>query len=155
MSLSICIHEIIECTLLYSTQLSIIILILEVIKCKKIVKLIVKILFLFAGFVGTHCETNVNDCKENPCKNGGQCLDAVNDFVCQCKPGVTVMKLFSVADVTKKSQSVCLRGLACLRTYHIEYDTQVYSGLTHRCQEYNFFNKIVDASMVGSGFLQR
>ena len=43
----------------------------------------------FSGFVGTHCEENVNDCHDSPCKNGGTCHDSINDFVCACKPGFT------------------------------------------------------------------
>lgn len=27
---------------------------------------------------------DVDECKHNPCKNGGRCLDLVNDFHCQC-----------------------------------------------------------------------
>lgn len=27
---------------------------------------------------------DVNDCKRNPCKNGGRCVDLVNDFYCEC-----------------------------------------------------------------------
>lgn len=27
---------------------------------------------------------DVNECKRQPCKNGGRCLDLVNDFYCEC-----------------------------------------------------------------------
>ena len=39
--------------------------------------------------MGTHCESNTNDCLANPCKNGGKCFDSVNDFACVCKQGFT------------------------------------------------------------------
>lgn len=28
--------------------------------------------------------SDVNECKRNPCKNGGRCVDLVNDFYCEC-----------------------------------------------------------------------
>ena len=32
---------------------------------------------------------DIDDCASNPCKNDGECVDKVNDFECQCKPGFT------------------------------------------------------------------
>ena len=29
----------------------------------------------------------MDDCADGPCKNGGSCTDAVNDFNCSCVPG--------------------------------------------------------------------
>lgn len=28
--------------------------------------------------------SDVNECERNPCKNGGRCVDLVNDFYCEC-----------------------------------------------------------------------
>lgn len=28
--------------------------------------------------------SDVDECKRHPCKNGGRCLDLVNDFYCEC-----------------------------------------------------------------------
>jgi hypothetical protein len=36
------------------------------------------------GFDGYHCETNIDDCFEDSCKNGGQCIDLINGFSCNC-----------------------------------------------------------------------
>ena len=36
------------------------------------------------GFNGDLCENDINDCKENPCKNSGMCIDRINSFVCKC-----------------------------------------------------------------------
>lgn len=41
------------------------------------------------GFSGSRCETNVDDCVDNPCRNGGTCDDGVNDFTCTCTLGFT------------------------------------------------------------------
>lgn len=36
------------------------------------------------GFDGVHCQTNVNDCAGQPCKNGGECRDLDGDYSCRC-----------------------------------------------------------------------
>ena len=33
------------------------------------------------------CISDIDDCVENPCQNGGRCTDAVNDFDCTCPQG--------------------------------------------------------------------
>ncbi|XP_050067896.1 protein crumbs isoform X4 [Anopheles maculipalpis] len=38
------------------------------------------------GTMGTNCETNINECESNPCKNGG-CVDGVGNYTCECDPG--------------------------------------------------------------------
>ena len=32
---------------------------------------------------------DVNECKSNPCENGGTCTNAVNGYTCKCVPGYT------------------------------------------------------------------
>lgn len=39
------------------------------------------------GYEGERCETNVNECKSNPCKNNATCEDGINSFRCRCLPG--------------------------------------------------------------------
>ncbi|XP_033843400.1 lactadherin-like isoform X1 [Periophthalmus magnuspinnatus] len=36
------------------------------------------------GFEGVHCQINVNDCVNQPCKNGGHCRDLDGDYTCLC-----------------------------------------------------------------------
>ncbi|XP_026992700.1 milk fat globule EGF and factor V/VIII domain containing a [Tachysurus fulvidraco] len=36
------------------------------------------------GFEGVNCQINVNDCDNQPCKNGGVCRDLDGDYTCQC-----------------------------------------------------------------------
>ncbi|XP_074657166.1 uncharacterized protein LOC141910330 [Tubulanus polymorphus] len=39
------------------------------------------------GYTGVNCTINVDDCKPVPrCRNGGTCVDAVNNFTCKCRP---------------------------------------------------------------------
>lgn len=33
------------------------------------------------------CEYNVDECKEDPCQNGGVCIDQVGSYYCKCLPG--------------------------------------------------------------------
>lgn len=39
------------------------------------------------GFSGIYCHENINDCVNNPCQNGGTCIDGVNSFQCVCPDG--------------------------------------------------------------------
>ena len=40
-----------------------------------------------AGFTGTKCETEVDDCESNPCENSGTCEDDLNSYSCTCGNG--------------------------------------------------------------------
>jgi hypothetical protein len=36
------------------------------------------------GFLGSQCESDVDQCRSNPCVNGGICSNGVNAFTCTC-----------------------------------------------------------------------
>ncbi|XP_052273100.1 neurogenic locus Notch protein-like isoform X2 [Dreissena polymorpha] len=38
-------------------------------------------------YTGTDCNINVDECKSNPCSNGGTCKDMINKYQCQCANG--------------------------------------------------------------------
>ena len=38
------------------------------------------------GFSGKRCETNIDDCLNDPCING-ECIDEINGYKCQCNSG--------------------------------------------------------------------
>uniref|UniRef100_H2Z2M2 Delta-like protein n=1 Tax=Ciona savignyi TaxID=51511 RepID=H2Z2M2_CIOSA len=40
-----------------------------------------------AGFEGTHCELNVDDCATSRCQNGATCVDGLNTYTCICDEG--------------------------------------------------------------------
>lgn len=46
-------------------------------------------LFNLLGFMGQHCEHNIDDCPGHNCQNGGVCADGVNTYNCQCPPHYT------------------------------------------------------------------
>lgn len=39
------------------------------------------------GYVGQNCDQDYNDCLENKCQHGAECVDAVNGYTCVCKEG--------------------------------------------------------------------
>mgnify|MGYP001800118036 CR=1 FL=1 len=39
------------------------------------------------GFEGHQCEVNINDCYNDTCLNGGECMDGVNNYTCICSAG--------------------------------------------------------------------
>lgn len=43
------------------------------------------------GFVGEHCEGDVNECQSGPCSAAGSldCIELVNDYQCLCRLGYT------------------------------------------------------------------
>ena len=42
-----------------------------------------------AGYTGSECENNIDECDPDPCKNGGTCTDDINGYNCTCVPGYT------------------------------------------------------------------
>lgn len=41
------------------------------------------------GYTGLSCQTNYDDCRSEPCNNGGSCIDGIDDFTCTCDQGYT------------------------------------------------------------------
>lgn len=50
----------------------------NLIKCNEIISL---------GFVGVHCEAEIDFCLPNPCQHNGSCVNANDRFLCLCQPG--------------------------------------------------------------------
>ena len=43
------------------------------------------------GFEGDRCETNMDDCEDNSCKNNATCVDEIQSYSCRCLTGFTGM----------------------------------------------------------------
>ena len=39
---------------------------------------------VISSYPGPTCRVNIDDCADEPCKNGATCLDNTNDYTCQC-----------------------------------------------------------------------
>ena len=42
---------------------------------------------MFSDFVGEFCDTSLDDCASVSCANGGECVDAINTYYCECPIG--------------------------------------------------------------------
>lgn len=41
------------------------------------------------GYIGERCGENIDECRSQPCSNGGECQDKVNGYTCGCLAGYT------------------------------------------------------------------
>ncbi|XP_065317568.1 neurogenic locus notch homolog protein 1-like isoform X2 [Gordionus sp. m RMFG-2023] len=64
------------------------------------------------GFEGEHCQTNIDDCKHNPCKHGGICHDLINDFRCSCPPGT--LGFLCETNINECQNVKCHHGGTCV-----------------------------------------
>ena len=45
--------------------------------------------YIYYYYYYYYCNSDIDDCARQPCQNGGNCTDDVNDFYCDCVPGYT------------------------------------------------------------------
>lgn len=64
-----------------------------------------------AGFIGSHCEIDVDDCLMRPCANGATCLDGINRFSCQCQAGFEGR--FCTINMDDCASQPCRNGAKC------------------------------------------
>ncbi|XP_042289870.1 protein eyes shut homolog isoform X1 [Thunnus maccoyii] len=64
-----------------------------------------------AGFEGSWCEIDTNECSSNPCQNQGDCVDGVNSYSCDCKMGFSGLRCEE--DINECASNPCLHGGVC------------------------------------------
>ncbi|XP_047458100.1 protein eyes shut homolog [Mugil cephalus] len=64
-----------------------------------------------AGFEGSRCEIDTNECGSNPCQNQGDCVDQVNGYSCDCKMGFS--GLHCEEDINECASSPCNNAGIC------------------------------------------
>ncbi|XP_022079402.1 adhesion G protein-coupled receptor L3-like [Acanthaster planci] len=63
-----------------------------------------------AGYEGTQCEIDTNECASSPCMNGGTCTDQVNGYSCYC-PGYSGSQCQT--DIDECASSPCREHGTC------------------------------------------
>ena len=63
------------------------------------------------GFNESSCQTDIDECLQNPCQNGGNCSDDINSFICLCQPGFTGSTCGN--DIDDCSPNPCQNGGNC------------------------------------------
>jgi hypothetical protein len=63
------------------------------------------------GFTGTLCQTNVNECSSNPCRNGGSCVDGM--YVSSCGLGCLICFSFVLCWLLFFTASFHSAGYTC------------------------------------------
>ncbi len=65
----------------------------------------------FAGYIGSVCQTNIDECASAPCYNGGTCIDGSNAFTCSCQQGFS--GTLCGTDVNECASAPCANGGSC------------------------------------------
>lgn len=61
-----------------------------------------------AAYSGVLCQTEINECASNPCRNGGTCKDALNGFSCFCLAGFS--GAVCQTNINECASNPCLTG---------------------------------------------
>lgn len=54
---------------------------------------------------GPRCNEDVNECKKNPCKNAGHCINSQGSYTCECQPGYSGPNCLTDIDDCSPSES--------------------------------------------------
>lgn len=77
--------------------------------------------FCHNGTSGSSCEVNFNDCKNITCRNGGTCIDLINNFICKCAVNYYGTFCAYLENKCENSQCVSNNTVACQNQVHTYY----------------------------------
>ncbi|CAL8352694.1 unnamed protein product [Lota lota] len=66
-----------------------------------------------AGFTGTLCEADIDECESNPCRNKGTCVNNHGGFYCHCQSGF--FGPFCTTDFDECPTQKCQNGGSCVK----------------------------------------
>ncbi len=91
-------------------------------------------MILFIGFIGDHCETDLDECDPNPCRNNGICTDLINSYRCTCPNGFEGKNCENNVDECRDNP--CLNGGTCrdsIASYSCDCPAGFYGRALLRC----------------------
>ena len=86
------------------------------------------------GFYGPRCQSDVNECASDPCRNGGVCENGFNEFICKCKDGYEGKRCENQVDLCKSNP--CQHGGQC-NSFFNSYSCQCQPGFEGKNCEVN------------------
>ena len=66
-------------------------------------------------------DLDIDDCQSNPCLNGGNCTDGLNNYTCSCLPGYTSRNcgtgiiIIYISSAVNKNISAIMHGTSMFR----------------------------------------
>ncbi|XP_069825102.1 protein crumbs homolog 1 [Dendropsophus ebraccatus] len=70
------------------------------------------------GFLGVHCEQDINECESNPCKNGGTCENLPGRYICRCPTNALEGRYYGGPDCTQEltgcEEHTCQNSGSCV-----------------------------------------
>uniref|UniRef100_A0A8B9HT31 Uncharacterized protein n=1 Tax=Astyanax mexicanus TaxID=7994 RepID=A0A8B9HT31_ASTMX len=98
-----------------------------------------------AGFTGARCESDIDECMENLCNNGGTCFNNPGGFFCNCREGFSGLHC-SIID--NECQNVmCSNGGTC---WNIQggFFCECRPGYEGKCETHTLHRCITDRTLI-------